>query len=407
MRPFTIAFLILLFISLPIATAQSPLTPAEHCETAQPGELSMMRFDQPQQVLQAGVDYRAIFCSGAGAIYIDLYETLTPVTVNNFIFLAGQGYYDSTTFHRVIPDFMAQGGDPTATGRGGPGYQFQDEPIGFLTFDQPGKLAMANAGPGTNGSQFFITTAPTPHLNYKHTIFGDVLQGQEHVGAIRPRDPQSDSQPGESLHTVLIISDPTLVASDEVTQPSATVDEVTAAFDAFTAGLPSALQLDAERSGHFSADDLAATVADDLAAGFADFAEGHGHQYRVRMQVLNATCADSVFFSSLGYWVDAFADAESAREAASDPFMAGWLASYDYAPDPDSAGMYRREAGSCSGDAGVHLLALYPRGRFLATLDLLVAESLLNQASAADITQYMNLQLEAGLAAVFKGATRA
>ena len=86
---------------------------------------------------------------------------------------------------------MAQGGDPTGTGRGGPGYQFKDEPVGFLTFDRPGLLAMANAGPGTNGSQFFITTAPTPHLNYKHTIFGDVLVGQDVVEAIRERDPNA------------------------------------------------------------------------------------------------------------------------------------------------------------------------------------------------------------------------
>ena len=126
----------------------------------------MMRFQEAETVLEPDVDYRAIFCTTAGTVYVDLYESLTPMTVNNFVFLAQQGYYDNTTFHRVIPDFMVQGGDPTATGSGGPGYQFGDEPVGFLTFDRPGLLAMANAGPGTNGSQFFITTVPdaTPQL---------------------------------------------------------------------------------------------------------------------------------------------------------------------------------------------------------------------------------------------------
>ena len=136
--------------------------------------------------------------------------------MNNFVFLAGQSYFDSTTFHRVIPDFMVQGGDPTGTGRGGPGYRFEDEPVGFLIFDRPGLLAMANAGPGTNGSQFFITTVPTPHLNRKHTIFGDVLLGQDIVEAIRERDPSTASESGETLHTVLIITDHAEVDNSDV-----------------------------------------------------------------------------------------------------------------------------------------------------------------------------------------------
>ena len=212
----SVMLFMILAVFAPIAAAQQPApTPQELCDAAEPRELTSMQFEQAEYVLEPDVDYRAIFCTSAGAIYLDLYEALTPTTVNNLVFLAQQGYYDSTSFHRVIPDFMAQGGDPTATGRGGPGYQFKDEPVGFLTFDQPGKLAMANAGPGTNGSQFFITTAPSPHLNYKHTIFGDVLAGQGVVESIRERDPSAATEPGETLFTVLIITD-ALVAENEL-----------------------------------------------------------------------------------------------------------------------------------------------------------------------------------------------
>ena len=110
-----------------------------------------------------------------GDINLKLFPAAAPMTVTNFAYLAKRGYYDGLIFHRVIADFMIQGGDPTGTGAGGPGYQFGDEFIEELTFNVPGKLAMANAGPGTNGSQFFITHVPTEWLNYKHTIFGEVV----------------------------------------------------------------------------------------------------------------------------------------------------------------------------------------------------------------------------------------
>ena len=131
----------------------------------------------------------AILHTNAGPIRIELFDNHAPKTVRNFVELAegareytdprtgqaGNGpYYDGTIFHRVISGFMIQGGDPTGTGRGGPGYQFADEFHGELQFDRPYLLAMANAGPGTNGSQFFITVGPTPHLNRRHTIFGEV-----------------------------------------------------------------------------------------------------------------------------------------------------------------------------------------------------------------------------------------
>lgn len=123
-----------------------------------------------------------------GTIVLELLSKDAPITVANFVNLANRKYYDGVVFHRVIADFMIQGGDPTGTGRGGPGYRFEDEFESGRKFDRPGILAMANAGPGTNGSQFFITHVPTPHLNNKHTIFGLVKEGQEIVDSIARGD---------------------------------------------------------------------------------------------------------------------------------------------------------------------------------------------------------------------------
>ena len=125
-----------------------------------------------------------------GNIRLNLYADETPVTVANFVNLAVRGYYDGLTFHRVIGDFMIQGGCPFGTGTGGPGYRFEDEFISTLRHDRPGQLSMANAGPGTNGSQFFITHVPTPHLDDNHSVFGSVVSDndQEVVNAIRQGD---------------------------------------------------------------------------------------------------------------------------------------------------------------------------------------------------------------------------
>lgn len=187
-------------------------TPDEICEAATPASDPETReYDEPEEVLEQGVDYQAIFCTDVGAIYIELFEEETPITVNNFVFLAQNGFYNNTIFHRVIEDFMAQGGDPTGTGRGGPGYQFQDEFVDDLVFDRPGLLAMANAGPGTNGSQFFITTVETPWLDGNHTIFGEVIEGQDVVENIDVRDPQVRGSLATILETIVIITDPAQV----------------------------------------------------------------------------------------------------------------------------------------------------------------------------------------------------
>jgi cyclophilin family peptidyl-prolyl cis-trans isomerase len=150
--------------------------------------------------------YHAIMHTDKGDIQIELFAAQAPRTVNNFVFLAREGFYNGTTFHRVIGDFMAQGGDPTGTGTGGPGYRFADEPGALaLKHDREGILSMANAGPNTNGSQFFITYGPTPHLNGKHAVFGRVVAGMDIAKAIRERDPQRDRQPGDRLNSVDII----------------------------------------------------------------------------------------------------------------------------------------------------------------------------------------------------------
>lgn len=143
--------------------------------------------------------YQATLSTDKGDIIIDLFTDKVPNTVNNFVFLARQGYYDDTIFHRVIAGFMAQGGDPTGTGMGGPGYQFADEFDRSLKHDKPGVLSMANAGPDTNGSQFFITHVPTPWLDLKHSVFGQVVKGMDVVMSIPPRDPQRPQYPGVKI----------------------------------------------------------------------------------------------------------------------------------------------------------------------------------------------------------------
>lgn len=133
-------------------------------------------------------DIRIILKTNRGEIHATLFASQVPLTTANFLNLAQKHYYDGITFHRVIPNFMIQGGDPTGTGMGGPGYKFEDEIDPSLKHDRPGRLSMANAGPNTNGSQFFITHVPTPWLDGKHAIFGQVTEGQEVVDSIQKGD---------------------------------------------------------------------------------------------------------------------------------------------------------------------------------------------------------------------------
>jgi peptidyl-prolyl cis-trans isomerase B (cyclophilin B) len=143
------------------------------------GEEKKMFDKAPDMQIDENKTYTATMKTSCGTIEIELFADKTPKTVNSFVFLARRKFFDGLIFHRVIKGFMIQGGDPLGTGTGGPGYQFDDEIVKGLTFDEPGLLAMANAGPGTNGSQFFITVSEPTHLDGKHTIFGKVTKGYD------------------------------------------------------------------------------------------------------------------------------------------------------------------------------------------------------------------------------------
>ena len=142
----------------------------------------------PAMTIDTKKTYVATIETSRGNIVLELYPAYAPKTVNNFVFLAKEGYYDGVTFHRVIANFMIQGGDPTGTGRGGPGYKFEDEFKGNPLKHETGVISMANAGPATIGSQFFITHSPQPHLDGRHTVFGKVTTGQNVVDSIRQGD---------------------------------------------------------------------------------------------------------------------------------------------------------------------------------------------------------------------------
>jgi cyclophilin family peptidyl-prolyl cis-trans isomerase len=166
------------------------------------------QYDSPPALaIDPSKRYVATIATDLGDIVVELYADKVPATVNNFVFLAREGFYDGCTFHRVIKDFMVQGGDPTGTGRGGPGYRFADEFHPKLKHDGAGVLSMANAGPDTNGSQFFITHVATPHLDGRHAVFGRVVDGLDVVMAIPERDPMAAREPGVVMNSVTILEE--------------------------------------------------------------------------------------------------------------------------------------------------------------------------------------------------------
>ena len=158
----------------------------------------------PEMVIDSKKKYTATISTDKGDMVVELFADKAPKTVNNFVFLAREGFYDGTIFHRVIADFMVQGGDPTGTGTGGPGYRFADEFHPSLKHSKPGILSMANAGAGTNGSQFFITHVATPWLDGKHAIFGQITSGMDVLMSIPPRDPGRPEYPGVKIKTITI-----------------------------------------------------------------------------------------------------------------------------------------------------------------------------------------------------------
>jgi cyclophilin family peptidyl-prolyl cis-trans isomerase len=163
-------------------------------------------YEQPEQVIDPGKEYIATIKTDNGDIVVELYPDTAPANVNSFAFLADQGFYQDVTFHRVLPGFMAQGGDPTGLGFGSPGYRCEDEVTTERSFDEDGVLALANSGPNSNGAQFFITYAATPNLNEGFTILGKVLEGQDVVESITPRDPGSNpaAPPGDKMIDIMV-----------------------------------------------------------------------------------------------------------------------------------------------------------------------------------------------------------
>lgn len=159
----------------------------------------------PAQVVDPDVQYFATIRTAKGDIVIELYPEKASSNVNSFVFLAQEGWYDGITFFRVVPDFVAQAGDPTNTGAGGPGYECDDEIAPDLSFDEAGVVGIANAGPNTGSSQFFITLAPKPELDGRYTIIGKVVEGLDVVQSLTPRDPSApDAPPGDVIETIII-----------------------------------------------------------------------------------------------------------------------------------------------------------------------------------------------------------
>jgi cyclophilin family peptidyl-prolyl cis-trans isomerase len=163
-------------------------------------------YEQPEQVIDPEKEYTATIQTEKGDIVVELYPDTAPVNVNSFVFLAQQGWYKDVTFHRVLPGFVAQGGDPTGTGVGFPGYRCGDEVTPERNFDEAGMVSLANSGPNSNGSQFFITYDATPNLDANFTIIGRVIEGMDIAESITPRDPQTDpnAPPGDKIIDVVI-----------------------------------------------------------------------------------------------------------------------------------------------------------------------------------------------------------
>jgi cyclophilin family peptidyl-prolyl cis-trans isomerase len=192
-------------VTVMTATPVAPAAAATAAPTPKEEKKVLSWSEPPQMSIDPTKSYEALLKTDKGNVRLQLYAGKVPKTVNNFVFLARQGFYNGVTFHRVIPGFMAQTGDPTGTGSGGPGYKFADEFDASLRHDGEGIVSMANAGKNTNGSQFFITYAATPHLNDAHSVFAKVIEGMDVVKAITVRDPAKNGPPGDKIISVEII----------------------------------------------------------------------------------------------------------------------------------------------------------------------------------------------------------
>jgi len=186
-------------------TASQPAATAENSQPVEAPQVTSKQYAAaPEMTIDVSKQYFAnVKMVNGGEFVIQLYPDKAPITVNSFVFLARDGYFNGVTFHRVLDGFMAQGGDPTGTGMGGPGYEFVNEDSDLI-FDKPGVVAMGNRGRDTNGSQFFITFVPYPSLNGNYTIFGQVIEGMDVVNAITRREPTQADFPGDAMESVTI-----------------------------------------------------------------------------------------------------------------------------------------------------------------------------------------------------------
>ncbi|MEL7674852.1 MAG: peptidylprolyl isomerase [Chloroflexota bacterium] len=383
--------------------AQDGQSPEAICEAATQdiAEPETRDFEQAGQVLEEGVDYWAVLCTAQGPIVVDLLEDEAPVAVNNFVFLARQGYYNNTTFHRVLPGFMAQGGDPTATGSGGPGYEFPDE-IGDLIFDKPGILAMANAGPDTNGSQFFITYAPTPWLNRLHTIFGQVYSGQGAAELLTPRDPeQLPDFEGDALRTVVIVEGAEGIAAEPDAAPTfehwltllerLIGDQIGAPF-AVVSELSGTRTLDERAAGWGS---VGGDALEQYMTGY--LAENDylgGAALALAVEECPAAPEDLPFWS-LRFEVDDFGNEESAKAVVADDARSEQLvesgAFESYAEGALIGGrVYRRPVAdnACGADAALYRLEL-PVGRYVLAVEALVDQTVVNDEAQGTPEQFV------------------
>jgi cyclophilin family peptidyl-prolyl cis-trans isomerase len=380
-------------------------TPADLCSAADLAEPETREYEQAETVLQDGVDYWAVICTDAGPIYLDLYEAEAPLTVNNFVFLAQQGYYNNTTFHRVLPGFMAQGGDPTGTGAGGPGYEFEDETSNGLVFDQVGLLAMANAGPNTNGSQFFITYGLPDWLNGNHTIFGRVYQGIDVAELLTLRDPQeSPTDEGAKLDTVVIVDDPASV--DAAPDGPPTLEHFQALLEQNIAGrITQGFTLVPEFSHTYDPAAEAESFREDGGDALVDFMtaylsdSGFLGTAAILMRITDcpANPIDLPIWA-VGFQVSDYGTPDAAKTVVFDNTRGDTFVStgaYQAYTDPEliNGRLFSQlvpPEGWC-GASGVYYRLEVPYGRYIVTTDLIVDGEFINDTSEPTAAQYVGL----------------
>jgi len=388
-----------LLIGMPgsAALAQEGQTPEQICEAATQNlvEPETRQFEQAEDVLEEGVDYWAVLCTAQGPITIDLLEELAPLAVNNFVFLAREGYFNNTTFHRVLPGFMAQGGDPTASGTGGPGYQFADETDNDLIFDRPGIVAMANAGADTNGSQFFITYTATPWLDGSHTIFGRVFAGQDAAELLTPRNPeQMPAYEGDALQTVVIVEGAENIVVEADAAPTiAHWQTLLQRQIADLIGAPFAQ--DDEQSGARTLEELAAdwgtTGGEALAGYMADYLATNDFMGSAAVELAIEECPatpEELPFWELRFEVSDYGNAENASAVAADAERAEQLVeSGAYASSVEGTmiggRLFRAPVTDheCGAEAGRYRFEV-PNGRYVLAVEAVLDETIINDESA-------------------------